>query len=143
MANKHTVWLAVRRSGQRDSTVPMNRQLFQIYRPNSGLQLRFDTFEEVKRKGKLVKPEKAAKHWNDMYEKMSRRCVHVSSVSRAFLFVQVIRSCDGNSFFSQLHASLGLLVGELQGDQGGISVWYRHSAAHVLGESIKCFLHCK
>ncbi|OQV20491.1 Protein strawberry notch-like protein 1 [Hypsibius exemplaris] len=76
MAGKHTVSLAVRKSGQRDANIPAHRQLFCIYRPNSGMQLRHDTFEEVKRKGKLVTPEKAAKVWKDMYDNMSRRCVH-------------------------------------------------------------------
>lgn len=82
MFGKNTVCLAVLKGGQniggsgRNSGAALNKRLFCIYRPNSGQQLRLDTFEEIKRKGRLANVEEARQVWEAMYDSMSRRCLH-------------------------------------------------------------------
>ena len=76
MAGKHTICLAVRKSDQLLSSTSRNRQLYCVYRPNSGMQLRMDPLEEIERKGRLVTLDAAVKCWKGMYDSMARRCVH-------------------------------------------------------------------
>nr|CAD7429285.1 unnamed protein product [Timema monikensis] len=51
-------------------------QFFTIYRPNTGLQLRQETFGELEKKYKKVTPKEAQKSWEEQYESSSNTCSH-------------------------------------------------------------------
>nr|CAD7463383.1 unnamed protein product [Timema tahoe] len=51
-------------------------QLFTIYRPNTGLQLRQETLGELEKKYKKVIPKEAQKSWEEQYESSSNTCSH-------------------------------------------------------------------
>nr|CAD7265835.1 unnamed protein product [Timema shepardi] len=51
-------------------------QLFAIYRPNTGLQLRQETLGELEKKYKKVTSKEAQKSWEEQYESSSNTCSH-------------------------------------------------------------------
>ncbi|XP_014249419.1 protein strawberry notch-like [Cimex lectularius] len=51
-------------------------QLYTVYRPNTGLQLRQETLGELEKKYKLVTKEEAESHWNEQYDSSNTVCSH-------------------------------------------------------------------
>uniref|UniRef100_A0A0A9Y5M8 Protein strawberry notch n=2 Tax=Lygus hesperus TaxID=30085 RepID=A0A0A9Y5M8_LYGHE len=51
-------------------------QLYTIYRPNTGLQLRQETLGELEKKYKLVAKEEAESHWKEQYDASETVCSH-------------------------------------------------------------------
>ncbi|XP_055343644.1 protein strawberry notch homolog 1-like isoform X2 [Paramacrobiotus metropolitanus] len=77
LSGKQTVWLAVVKGGAEAARRGRPGQRpYCIYRPHSGMQLRWDALEEVQRKGKLVAAEEARPVWEAMFSSMGKRCVH-------------------------------------------------------------------
>ena len=53
-----------------------NYQLYMLYRPNTGLQLRQETLAELEKKYKKVSPELAKPHWIQQYNSSVDTCSH-------------------------------------------------------------------
>ncbi|ESO95520.1 hypothetical protein LOTGIDRAFT_117101, partial [Lottia gigantea] len=51
-------------------------KLYTIYRPNTGLQSRSETLEEIKRKYKKVLPDQCQFWWEDQYYFSAKSCIH-------------------------------------------------------------------
>lgn len=51
-------------------------QLYTIYRPNTGLQIRQETLAELEKKYKLVTKDEAEPHWKEQYDSSSTVCSH-------------------------------------------------------------------
>ncbi|XP_076453245.1 protein strawberry notch homolog 1-like isoform X2 [Babylonia areolata] len=51
-------------------------KVYNVYRPNTGLQTRAETLEEVKKKYKKVLPDNAEKWWADQYLASAKSCTH-------------------------------------------------------------------
>lgn len=50
--------------------------MFQIYRPNTGLQFRHESLAEIEKKYKKVQSDQAEVHWNQQYDASVQTCVH-------------------------------------------------------------------
>lgn len=85
---KHTAVLAVmidndRSSGSSSSSkkkidkTPSKKEImFQIYRPNTGLQFRHESLAEIEKKYKKVQSDEAEIHWNQQYDASVNTCSH-------------------------------------------------------------------
>ncbi|XP_031633678.1 protein strawberry notch isoform X2 [Contarinia nasturtii] len=85
---KHTAILAVmidndRSSGSSSSTKKKSDKspskkdiMFQIYRPNTGLQFRHESLAEIEKKYKKVQSDEAEPHWNQQYDSSIQTCSH-------------------------------------------------------------------
>lgn len=51
-------------------------QLYQIYRPNTGLQIRTETLGELEKKYKKVQSDEAEPHWTQQYDSSANTCSH-------------------------------------------------------------------
>lgn len=51
-------------------------QMFQIYRPNTGLQFRHESQAELDKKYKKVQSDEAEKHWIQQYDASVNTCSH-------------------------------------------------------------------
>ncbi|XP_048257118.1 protein strawberry notch homolog 1-like [Haliotis rufescens] len=51
-------------------------RLYNVYRPNTGLQLRCETLEEIRKKYKKVLPDEAQNWWDDQYYASAKCCSH-------------------------------------------------------------------
>lgn len=86
---KHTVILAViidndRSTGvssgsskKKDKSPGKKEVMFQIYRPNTGLQIRHESLAEIEKKYKKVQSDEAEIHWNQQYDASVLTCSHV------------------------------------------------------------------
>lgn len=50
--------------------------MFQIYRPNTGLQFRHESLAEIEKKYKKVQSDEAETHWNQQYDASVQTCSH-------------------------------------------------------------------
>lgn len=50
--------------------------MFQIYRPNTGLQVKHESLEEVEKKFKKVLSDEAEPHWTRQYDASVNTCAH-------------------------------------------------------------------
>lgn len=50
--------------------------MFQIYRPNTGLQFRHESLAEIEKKYKKVQSDEAELHWNQQYDASVNTCSH-------------------------------------------------------------------
>lgn len=53
------------------------KQIFRIYKPNSGLQSKYETVSSLREKGDKVKAEEAESLWKEIYELSDNNCNHV------------------------------------------------------------------
>ncbi|XP_070205689.1 protein strawberry notch homolog 1-like [Littorina saxatilis] len=51
-------------------------KVFSVYRPNTGLQARAETLDEIKKKYKKVLPDEAERRWEDQYYASAHVCTH-------------------------------------------------------------------
>ncbi|XP_025091895.1 protein strawberry notch homolog 1-like isoform X1 [Pomacea canaliculata] len=51
-------------------------KVYNVYRPNTGLQSRVETLEEIKKKYKRVVPDEARSSWEDQYFASAHVCIH-------------------------------------------------------------------
>uniref|UniRef100_A0A673CIY5 Protein strawberry notch homolog 1 n=1 Tax=Sphaeramia orbicularis TaxID=375764 RepID=A0A673CIY5_9TELE len=56
--------------------VNTKKRLFLVYRPNTGRQLKLETYTEIKKKFKKVLSEDAKQHWTDQYKSSAKICSH-------------------------------------------------------------------
>ncbi|CAL9682352.1 unnamed protein product [Knipowitschia caucasica] len=52
------------------------KRLFLVYRPNTGRQLKLETYADIKKKFKKVLSEEAKRHWMDQYNSSALICSH-------------------------------------------------------------------
>ncbi|KAJ0057509.1 hypothetical protein NL108_009255, partial [Boleophthalmus pectinirostris] len=52
------------------------KRLFLVYRPNTGRQLKLESYVEIKKKFKKVLSEEAKQHWSDQYRSSAQICSH-------------------------------------------------------------------
>ncbi|KAG7280140.1 LOW QUALITY PROTEIN: hypothetical protein CRUP_003767 [Coryphaenoides rupestris] len=52
------------------------KRLFLVYRPNTGKQLKLETYVDIKKKYKKVLSEDAKQHWIDQYKSSAKICSH-------------------------------------------------------------------
>ncbi|KAI1293580.1 Protein strawberry notch -like protein 1 [Halotydeus destructor] len=71
-AKKTGVFLAV----SDNSSKTFSKQVFRIYKPNTGMQSKSETMSSLKEKAKKVLPDEAEKHWKQIYEDAEKRCSH-------------------------------------------------------------------
>lgn len=50
--------------------------MFQIYRPNTGLQFRHESLSEIEKKYKKVQSDEAETHWIQQYDASVQTCSH-------------------------------------------------------------------
>lgn len=77
--NKQTAILSVAvgtPKGKKDSEKKAKDQLYTIYRPNTGLQLRQETLGELEKKYKKVSSDDAQSHWTEQYDASVTTCSH-------------------------------------------------------------------
>ncbi|XP_065201185.1 protein strawberry notch isoform X3 [Planococcus citri] len=79
--NKPTAILAVAsekdKLGKKGSGEGVNKKdLYTLYRPNTGLQLRQETLAEMEKKYKKVEASEAEKHWKEQYTTSENTCSH-------------------------------------------------------------------
>ncbi|CAF0812197.1 unnamed protein product [Rotaria sordida] len=53
-----------------------SEQLFRIYRPNTGLQQRYETLESLRKKYEKILPIQAQVYWDELYHKAATLCIH-------------------------------------------------------------------
>lgn len=53
-----------------------SKQVFRVYKPNTGLQSKTETLVSVKEKSKKVTSEEAQEHWTRVYEESAIKCSH-------------------------------------------------------------------
>ncbi|KAH0549995.1 protein strawberry notch isoform X2 [Cotesia glomerata] len=73
--NKQTAILAVAVDSGKKKTDKKD-QLYMLYRPNTGLQLRQESLGELEKKYKKVKLEEAEPHWTQQYDASVDTCSH-------------------------------------------------------------------
>lgn len=56
--------------------VNAKKRLFLVYRPNTGRQLKLETYADIKKKFKKVLSEDAKQHWMDQYKSSAKICSH-------------------------------------------------------------------
>ena len=85
--NKHTAILAVeietpqsqqqqQSSKKKDKSPSKKNIMFQIYRPNTGLQVRHESLAELEKKYKKVSSSEAENHWTQQYDASVNTCSH-------------------------------------------------------------------
>ncbi|KAM7350606.1 protein strawberry notch isoform 2-T2 [Cochliomyia hominivorax] len=85
--NKRTAILAVeidsptlpsqqQNNKKKDKTPSKKDIMFQIYRPNTGLQVRHESLAEIEKKYKKVTMEEAESHWTQQYDASVNTCSH-------------------------------------------------------------------
>lgn len=72
---KKTAVLAVADQARRSKE--KKERLFRLYRPNTGLQVRQESLNELKSKYKKVTPDEAQPHWQEQYESSENTCSHI------------------------------------------------------------------
>lgn len=50
--------------------------MFQVYRPNTGLQFRTESLAEIEKKYKKVQSDEAEKHWTHQFDASVNTCSH-------------------------------------------------------------------
>ncbi|CAK9823503.1 Protein strawberry notch homolog 1 [Anthophora retusa] len=73
---KQTAILAVAVDTGKKKSESKKDQLFMVYRPNTGLQLRQETLGELEKKYKKVSSDEAEPHWSQQYEASVDTCSH-------------------------------------------------------------------
>ncbi|XP_017292257.1 protein strawberry notch homolog 1 isoform X1 [Kryptolebias marmoratus] len=56
--------------------VNTKKRLFLVYRPNTGRQVKLETYADIKKKFKKVLSEDAKQHWTDQYQSSGKICSH-------------------------------------------------------------------
>ncbi|XP_030598258.1 protein strawberry notch homolog 1 isoform X1 [Archocentrus centrarchus] len=56
--------------------VNTKKRLFLVYRPNTGRQVKLETYADIKKKFKKVLSEDAKQHWTDQYRSSEKICSH-------------------------------------------------------------------
>uniref|UniRef100_A0A3Q2CJT8 Protein strawberry notch homolog 1 n=1 Tax=Cyprinodon variegatus TaxID=28743 RepID=A0A3Q2CJT8_CYPVA len=56
--------------------VNTKKRLFLVYRPNTGRQVKLETYADIKKKFKKVLSEDAKQHWTDQYQSSAKICSH-------------------------------------------------------------------
>ena len=73
---KQTAILAVAVEGSKKKSESKKDQLFMVYRPNTGLQMRQEALGELEKKYKKVTAEEAETHWTQQYDASVDICSH-------------------------------------------------------------------
>ncbi|CAK1552380.1 unnamed protein product [Leptosia nina] len=73
---KYTAILCLAANSTRDRNLPEKDKTYQLYRPNTGLQLRVETLSEILKKYKKVSPEEAEGAWKAQHGASLRVCSH-------------------------------------------------------------------
>lgn len=75
--NKYTAVLCVAvHSNTKKEKLSKKEQMFQIYRPNTGLQLKLESLAEIEKKYKKVESQEAESWWTAQYNSSMRVCSH-------------------------------------------------------------------
>lgn len=74
--SKQTAILAVAVDSGKKKAEGKKDQLYMVYRPNTGLQLRQESLGELEKKYKKVSSEEADSHWTQQYEASVNTCSH-------------------------------------------------------------------
>jgi hypothetical protein len=53
------------------------KQIFRIYKPNSGLQSKYETISSLRERGAKAKPEEVESLWKEIYELSDTLCNHM------------------------------------------------------------------
>lgn len=63
-------------SKKKSETVSKKEMMFQLYRPNTGLQFRPESLAEIEKKYKKVQSDEAEAHWTQQYDASVNTCSH-------------------------------------------------------------------
>ncbi|CAG9791173.1 unnamed protein product, partial [Diatraea saccharalis] len=75
--NKHTAVLCIAVPLTiKKERITKKEQMFQIYRPNTGLQLKLESLAEIEKKYRRVESDEAEKWWKAQYQASLRVCSH-------------------------------------------------------------------
>lgn len=79
---KHTAVLCCRiestaaKKAKSDAKTKKDAIMFQVYRPNTGLQFRTESLAEIEKKYKKVQSDEAEKHWTQQFDASVNICSH-------------------------------------------------------------------
>lgn len=73
---KHTATLVIQSGTAARRGADKGEALYTISRPNTGLQLRQESLQEIKKKSRKVTPDEAEPLWNDLYHASKTECLH-------------------------------------------------------------------
>ncbi|XP_045521844.1 protein strawberry notch isoform X1 [Pieris brassicae] len=73
---KYTAVLCIAANSSRDRNLPEKDKTYQLYRPNTGLQIRVETLGEIQKKYKKVSSEEAEAAWKAQHSASLRVCSH-------------------------------------------------------------------
>ncbi|XP_071551704.1 protein strawberry notch homolog 1 isoform X1 [Panulirus ornatus] len=74
--NKKTAVLAVLEPSPANKKREKNARMFILYRPNTGMQMKQETYSDLKKKYKKVTPDEAQEHWEEQFKASSHICSH-------------------------------------------------------------------
>ncbi|CAL4089499.1 unnamed protein product, partial [Meganyctiphanes norvegica] len=74
--NKKTAVLAVQEPSAANKKKEKNARMFILYRPNTGMQMKQESYAELKKKYKKVTPDEAKDHWEGQHKSSSHTCSH-------------------------------------------------------------------
>lgn len=61
---------------RKDGKTSKKDMMFQVYRPNTGLQFRMESLAEIEKKYKKVQSDEAETHWTQQYDASVNTCSH-------------------------------------------------------------------
>lgn len=62
--------------GSSSGKTKKDAMMFQVYRPNTGLQFRTESLAEIEKKYKKVQSDEAEKHWTQQFDASVNTCSH-------------------------------------------------------------------
>ena len=77
--NKKTAVLAMRTDSKKKGTETSSKkklQMYIVYRPNTGQQVKLESLSELKKKYKKVQADEAEPHWNHQFTSSLTKCSH-------------------------------------------------------------------
>ncbi|XP_066942115.1 protein strawberry notch homolog 1 isoform X7 [Macrobrachium rosenbergii] len=74
--NKKTAVLAVLEPSAANKKKEKNARMFILYRPSTGMQMKQESYSDLKKKYKKVTPDEAQEHWEEQYKASSHTCSH-------------------------------------------------------------------
>ena len=59
-----------------ESSTKKKQQMYIVYRPNTGQQVKLESLSELKKKYKKVQADEAEPHWNHQFTSSLTKCSH-------------------------------------------------------------------
>lgn len=74
--HKKTAVLAVMETSNSNKKKEKKDKMFILYRPNTGMQMKQESYTDLKKKYKKTTSDEAQEHWESQYKASSHTCSH-------------------------------------------------------------------